>query len=89
MQLSRPWLWRSMRRWGVCYRESKRRGLADHTVVVLTSDNDTVVRPRFSDNSPLRGGKGQRWEESTRCEWKIGIENQRLRAIAGSHQEPK
>ena len=41
-------------------------GLADRTVIVLNSDNGAVVRPRFSDNSPLRGGKGQRWEGGIR-----------------------
>lgn len=41
-------------------------GLTDQTAVVFTSDNGAVVRPGFSDNSPLRGGKGQRWEGGTR-----------------------
>lgn len=45
--------------------ELERVGVADHTLVIFTSDNGAVARD-ISNNAPLRGQKGQHWEGGER-----------------------
>jgi len=44
----------------------EKAGVAERTLIVFTSDNGGVDRPHVTENAPLRGGKGQRWEGGIR-----------------------
>ncbi|MEI8234894.1 MAG: sulfatase-like hydrolase/transferase [Verrucomicrobiota bacterium] len=53
---------------GRVWKAVEQAGLADNTVLVFYSDNGGVNygTPRITDNSPLRGGKGDTWEGGVR-----------------------
>ena len=46
----------------------EKMGIAEHTLIVFNSDNGGIDwgRRHVTDNAPLRGGKGQRWEGGIR-----------------------
>lgn len=53
---------------GLVLEAIERAGIADHTVVIFTSDNGGVSAgdAKATSNLPLRGGKGRQWEGGIR-----------------------
>ena len=51
---------------GVLMAELKQLGLAENTLVILTSDNGSRARDEGGSNGPLRGTKGTTWEGGMR-----------------------